>query len=495
MAIKDLIERPGEGEGAAPSSETLRFGAFELDARSLELRRSGRKLPLPPQPARVLALLAERAPELVTREELVAEVWGEGHFVDSEAGLNSAVKQIRQLLDDSPRAPRFVETLPRRGYRFVAPVERAGISSPARASAPRRRLPRWAWVGAAMLVSGVTALWLWFERPMTHGPAPVSSPPPPAIDAYFKGRFVLRQGGDDSGERAAALFDRALALDPDNVPALVGRSESAILAVQQGGVPVSEGLETARTSAGQALELDAGHGRAWAARARARWLADWDWQGAAADFERALALAPDDAALFQTHAFFLSALGDHERALSQIAEARRLDPLSPVVNLDGAWLFFHARRYEAAVAEGLRALELDPTFFPAHYCLSQAYAFLGHREEAARHLAAMLDRAGAEDAEVARVRALPPTELAEAASEWWLSPERRGRRALPLYEEALIHLSNGDRAEALRLFAESVGRREGQAVMLAVDPRLDGLREQAEFQELLTRIGRAPAPA
>jgi TolB-like protein/DNA-binding winged helix-turn-helix (wHTH) protein/Tfp pilus assembly protein PilF len=101
----------------------LRFGAFELDLQSGELRRSGVLVHLQQQPAKVLVLLASRSGELVTRDELQKEVWG-GTFVDFEQGLNFCVKQIRAALGDQADTPRYLETLPRRGYRFVAPVQR-----------------------------------------------------------------------------------------------------------------------------------------------------------------------------------------------------------------------------------------------------------------------------------------------------------------------------------------------------------------------------------
>ena len=100
----------------------LRFGVFELDRVTAELRKDGRRVRLPPQPARVLFMLASRAGDLVTREELQRDVWGAETFVDFEHGLNHCIKQIRAVLGDDADRPRFVETLPRRGYRFIAEV-------------------------------------------------------------------------------------------------------------------------------------------------------------------------------------------------------------------------------------------------------------------------------------------------------------------------------------------------------------------------------------
>ena len=105
-------------------ARSYRFGVFEADGATGELRRQGVRVKLNAQPFQVLLLLLDRAGELVTREEIARELWPGGTFVDFEHGLNSAVNRIREALGDAASSARFVETLARRGYRFVAPVER-----------------------------------------------------------------------------------------------------------------------------------------------------------------------------------------------------------------------------------------------------------------------------------------------------------------------------------------------------------------------------------
>ena len=102
----------------------MRFGLFEFDPDSGVLSREGVPVRLQPQPGRVLAILVTHAGEVVTRDALRQEVWNDGTFVDFERGLNFCIAQIRSALGDSADSPRFIETLPRRGYRFIAPVSR-----------------------------------------------------------------------------------------------------------------------------------------------------------------------------------------------------------------------------------------------------------------------------------------------------------------------------------------------------------------------------------
>ena len=106
----------------APDAHVFRFGIFELDTQSGELRRHGLKVRLPDQSFQILKTLIGRPGEVVTRDELRHVLWTTETFVDFEVGLNSAVRKLREALDDSAENPQFVQTLPRRGYRFVAPV-------------------------------------------------------------------------------------------------------------------------------------------------------------------------------------------------------------------------------------------------------------------------------------------------------------------------------------------------------------------------------------
>src|ERR1700733_10066751 len=116
----------------AVNPKRLRFGLFELDLVARELRKSGVRIKLQDQPFQILAMLLERPGEIVSREELQKRLWPEDTFVDFDLSLNSAVKKLRQALSDDSENPRFIETLYRRGYRFIGPVNLATLPSPAK---------------------------------------------------------------------------------------------------------------------------------------------------------------------------------------------------------------------------------------------------------------------------------------------------------------------------------------------------------------------------
>jgi len=171
-----------------PDPQVVRFGEFVLYLRSGELAQNGTRVLLPDQLFRVLALLVRQPGALVTREELRHELWRDDTFVDFEHGLNAAIKRLREALGDSAASPRFIETLPRRGYRFIATVEEetasdgasttVAASPPAKPVAtkrdPRKRVPsRTARLAAIVgLIVACLAFWRWFLPAVASDPNP-----------------------------------------------------------------------------------------------------------------------------------------------------------------------------------------------------------------------------------------------------------------------------------------------------------------------------------
>ncbi len=157
--------------GGSPSeSSALQFAAFKLVLETAELYKNGTLIKLQPQPFKVLALLASHAGQLVTREQIQQQIWGSETFVDFEKGLNFCIKQIRAALGDDAETPRYIETLPKRGYRFIANVTVDGFSLATPTEAPAGLEPRvqawirwrgWLWVAAATVVAVAVVFALW----------------------------------------------------------------------------------------------------------------------------------------------------------------------------------------------------------------------------------------------------------------------------------------------------------------------------------------------
>jgi DNA-binding winged helix-turn-helix (wHTH) protein/Tol biopolymer transport system component len=191
---------------------TVHFGLFEVDLSAAELRKHGRKVPLQDQPFTVLALLLRCPGELVTREELQRALWPDDTFGDFDEGLNKAIQKLRQALDDSTDSPRFIETLPRKGYRFIAAVEArsqpttafatdgAGKSVPA-IPVRRREVLAWALFAIASVALGVVAGISFRRHPSeTHAvrfqiPLPAEAEYVGRVQISPNGRYVLVSGG------------------------------------------------------------------------------------------------------------------------------------------------------------------------------------------------------------------------------------------------------------------------------------------------------------
>lgn len=149
---------------------TFRFGVFEFDDDSRELRKNGRAAAIEPQPAKALALLLSRAGDVVTREELRDAVWGKDTHVDFDRGLAYCVSQVRSALGDSGDNPRFLQTLPKQGFKFIAPVSTSRIDpvSP-REDRPSPPIPFAVAFAIAILLAGVAMAWL-VSRPRVETP-------------------------------------------------------------------------------------------------------------------------------------------------------------------------------------------------------------------------------------------------------------------------------------------------------------------------------------
>src|SRR5215831_10423356 len=166
-----------------PNNRIARFGVFELDFSTGELRKSGVRLRLQGQPIQVLTLLLEQAKNVVTREELRQKLWASDTFVDFDHSLNTAINKVREALGDSAASPRFVETLARRGYRFIAPVQIPAPISAEPAMAVQTAQANGAAADAGAITSAPAS------RP---GPAPAAAPLHPEIEVPIPRRGLTR---------------------------------------------------------------------------------------------------------------------------------------------------------------------------------------------------------------------------------------------------------------------------------------------------------------
>jgi len=333
-----------------PASGRLRLGEFEVDLGSHELLRAGRRVRLQEKSFLVLRALLDRAGEVVPREALTAALWPEDYHVDAEHGLNTAVRRLREALGDSAETPRFVETLPRIGYRLVAAVEEVyGAPDPrdpateaevvGRAS-NRRRWTVLLAAGAAIGVALAIGHGLLRLVPETGGPRPPRDRNAEVVaELVARGRYLtnVKRFGD-----ARTFFEQALELDPGNGDALGGLALSL--------VPSGE-RQAAREFARRALELDPRSSDAHAALGHlARDGADL--ATAERHFRSSIEADTESAKARNRLARLLLELGEVDAAARQIDEAHRLDPNDP--DVQNIRLEYRLRRgdYEGAIRDG-----------------------------------------------------------------------------------------------------------------------------------------------
>ena len=462
-----------------PPKALLRFDGFELDPSTGELHRSGEVIRLQPQPSKVLIRLATAAGEVVSREALYRLLWPEGRHVDAERGLNFCIKELRRSLGDDARDPRFIETLPRRGYRFVAEVtavsrprsegwlrvaesegtgEREATTGWRSLSARRFRLPA---VMALLVVSAALAGALLVRSDSSLGStAGLESSAP---EAYLQGKFLIAGGTLDGFDRGLQAFRQAVEQDPHHALSWTALSETHLMRARWVPNDLQKALDAALQTAQRAVELDPYLAVAQIALSRAALYRDLDWRRAESAVDRALELDPRSAAGYSHRAFLRAGQGRFAQALADAELARRLKPEDPSMQLDLGWYYYLARDYEKAAAACGDALKLDPSFQPAKDCLSSVQ--LVERPE--------LDPTGEADRR----------QLVESLKE---SAEASRCAAVPLATELT---TLGDFDAAFHWLEVAFETRSSWLPLVAAEPRLEPLHRDPRWRSLIDRLG------
>jgi DNA-binding winged helix-turn-helix (wHTH) protein/Tfp pilus assembly protein PilF len=375
----------------------VRFGVFEADLRAGELRRNGVRVRLQDLPFRALTLLLSRPGEVVTREEFRQALWPSDVFVDFEQGISSAVMRLRDALRDSADNPVFIETIERRGYRWIGPIQRQETApeefrekkpqedqaTPSAAQEPSSRL-RWGMIVYALPVLALLfAAWI-FRPGYRDARASARSIPGgsrtlhraanrEAEDFYLKGRFYWNKRTPESLNQALEAFTQAIAHDPNYSDAYVGLADCYNLLREFSAMPGNEAYFKAFAAAKKAVELDQRSSEAHTSLAFVTFFGMWDAADAEKEFRRAIELDPNNVKAHHWYATFLNALGRHDEALTEIDLARKLAPDSSSILADKGELLWSAGHHERAL-QLLKQLEAaEPDFISPHVYLRLAY--------------------------------------------------------------------------------------------------------------------------
>jgi len=218
---------------------------------------------------------------------------------------------------------------------------------------------------------------------------------------------------------------------------------------------------------------------------------DWNWQAAEEEYKRALELNPSYATAHRLYAGFLAAMGRPEESTKEFRQAQELDPLSVVINNEGAWNSYMARQFEDSADQSLKTLEIEPHFAPAHFTFGLACEQLGRYDEAIQALKNARDGSQGNPATLAGLghafaMAGNPQEALEILSD--LREMSKGSYVSP-YGLGIVYAGLGDQDKGFESLDNAFRERDVWLVWLKTEPRFDVLRSDVRFQEILKRIG------
>jgi len=497
------------------SAEVVRFGLFEADLRSGELRKNGAKVKIQELPFRALKLLLSRPNEVLSREDFRQVLWPDGVFVDFDRGISSAINRLRDSLGDSAENPVFVETVGRRGYRWIAPThlpepaapvakpQTASVSATPRSPAPG---PRWKWIFVPPVLAILFSAWIF--RPGNHSArAALRIPLASTADAdfsyrpvnreaeefYLKGRFYWNKRTPESLNQAVDAFTQAIVHDPKYAQAYVGLADCYNLLREYTVMPASEAYPRALAAASKAVELDDQSSQAHASLAFASFYGAWDAATADREFRRALDLNPNNATAHHWYATYLQALGHSDEALAEIERAQALDPGSKSILADkGEILAVMGRRREALTL--LQQMEAtEPDFMSPHRYLKILYF---DTEDYPNYLVELRKEAVlTRDSSALAVADTAAKAFAAGGRKPMLEAMRREQKKLyeqgqfSPYQLAETCALLGNKKEALDYLRAAYDRREDGVGQMGVNLRFRILHDDPGFQDLLAKVG------
>ncbi len=471
------------------------FADFRLDAEERLLLRAGQVVPLPPKTFDVLLALIEQPGHLLEKKVLLKTVWPD-IFVE-ENNLADNISRLRKALGEGEDGRKFIETVPRRGYRFVAEVKalddaEAAVQSPAlatpAASTPAplklRQRPEIFLVTFGFLALTLVSVALyWHFKPGPHAEV---------VQLEFKGNFFVGRWTEDEIRQGIEYYNQAVALDPKSASVYEGLATGWNF-LSDLHVSPREAMPKAKAAALKALQQDEKSAQAHVVMGTIKMQYEWDAAGAEQEFKRALTLAPDDASAHQLYGWYLISVGRLDEAQAEMQRALGSDTMNDF----GLWglgdSFYFARQYEQAVEQYRRAVSVAPKMYWSRLMLGSAYVQQRKFSEAfaelqqARRLndsaqpLAALGHAYAAAGQRAEARQTLG-ELQTLAQHKYVSP----------YDVATVYATLGEKEQALDWLENAYADRCGWlAWWLKVDPKFDSLRGDPRFVDLLRRVGLA----
>lgn len=428
-----------------PSQQKYIFGEFTFDAAGRELRRGGQALALTPRAHDLLAALVKNAPRLVTKRELLDQVWGD--TVVEEGVLSVHISAIRKALGDRDR--HFIETVSRTGYRFAARVDAA---------------PEW-----------------------RFGILPADAE---VYELVGRGRAHLMSASLREIGKAIEAFTGAIALDSTWSAAHAGLALAYCAQAQFRLVPPQQAYEHARASALRALAMDQASADAQVALATVLFLSDWNWTGAERSLARALESNPDHTGACMLYGRWLESTGRLEEGLRTKQRCLQHEPDSAFVHLGIAQSHWNLRNFEESIRWANKALDLDPHHLLAREFLAGAYWKTGDQDAHLREIIRHAESYGVPSSALDPLRDAYARGGREAVVRLGL---KQPEAAMPALQRALFHAELGELDAAFDYLDRAIASHDPGLVDLAIGPQFDHFRKDFRFPTRLERLGLPPA--
>ena len=432
----------------AMGRERYSFGDVTLDVSEHRIQRGGHDVPLSPKAWDVLVHLVRHAGHLVSKQELLDAVWPSAFVEEGIVAVH--VSGLRKALGEQRGSIKYIETVAKSGYRFVAPLLRDG--------AVRQ------------------------DKPLSTADV---------YELVGRARAHLMSASRTELPSAVESFQAAIDIDPTYAAAHSGLALAFCAQAELRLLPAADGYGRARVSALRALAMDESSSDAWAGLGCVMFLAEWDWIGAERSLQRALELDPRHTHARLLYGRLLDALGRLDEGLAMKLRALETDPFSPSVHVALALSYWNQRKYDEAIRWANKTLDLDPQHGLAREFLAGAYWKLGDFD---RHMAENLKHAAAHGLPAEALETLRRvytehgrTGVVRVA----LDQAARQSATLPDLQLALFHSELGDLDAAIPHLERAIEGRDPCLVDLAVAPQWDALREDPRFHRCLVGMGLA----
>jgi len=316
---------------------------------------------------------------------------------------------------------------------------------------------------------------------------------PEAHELYLRGRFHWNKRSPEGVRKSIEYFEQAIEKDPDNALAYSALADSYNVISSYNLLAPNEAFPKAKEAATKAVQLDDSLAEAHTSLAVVKAAYEWEWSGAEREYKRAIELNPGYATAHYWYAFsVLTRLGRFEEAIAEMNRALEFDPFSLIINTNLGWIFYYAHRYDDALEQCRKVLDLDSNFASAHLRMVQAYEQKGMFDDAIAETEKLIPLRREDQPE--DIRALRKAYRTSGAKGYWrqrlgsVQQQMKHHYVSPAFV-ASIYASLGEKDEAFLWLEHAYAERDNWLSFLKVDPRFDTLRSDPRFQDLQRRIG------